>query len=153
MKKEVAILIKDLKALNFSKAKYFILKLKQELSPKDLKEIIYLTSDEENGVGILTYTFLIEFFVDDDNQLIWNEVARDILANNLCHLKFAYSAALIHAKKVCELDRTNIAAWELFLDIGANRSKILDDKSINYIALRILELDPSNSKGRIYLNK
>lgn len=152
MKQEVEILIDYLGTLKFSEAREFVFELKRKIRPIDLKEIIYLTSDNEDGVGLLTYTFLNYLLSENDDSLLWNEIARDILSNNLCHYKFAYVAALYHAKRVCELDETNIIAWEFYLDIGRNRSKILSDPETKLVAKRILELDPSNVKGKIYSN-
>jgi hypothetical protein len=152
MKQEVALLIDYLKALKFSEARTFVLELKNKIRSPDLKEIIFLVSDDEDGVGLLAYTFLIDFLIKKDDPVLWNEIARDILSNNLCHYKFAYAAALYHAKKVCELDEKNVTAWEYYLDIGRNRTKMLDDQETMFIAKKILELDPSSVKGKIYMS-
>ena len=150
MKKEVQSLIEHLQKLRLSEAKALVLQLKQRLQKTELAEIIYLTSDEEDGAGLLTYTLIMELLSIDDDEIFWNELARDILSNNLCHYKYAYASALHHAQLVCKLDLQNVNAWEYYLDIGSNRGKILNDTDTKSVARKILELDPSNIKGRAY---
>ena len=152
MKSEVKILIEKIKELNFSDAANIIVDLKKTNDHDAVKSIIYLTSDVEQGAGLITYTFLIDLVNNDViDKLIFNEIARDIWSNNLCHYNYAYNIALYYSKMVCEMDENNLAAWEYYLDIGRNRSTLLHINEAKYIAEKIVALDPLNKIAAHYL--
>ena len=100
----------------------------------------------------MCYTFILDkLSKPTSNTILYHKCARDILSNNLCHYSCAYEASLFHAKAVCVLEPGNVQNWETYLDIGANRTKILTKQEIKEICNTILTLNPENIKGVTYL--
>jgi hypothetical protein len=92
------------------------LKAQQE-NTAELERALYYLSDVDEGVGILSYTLLL-CLIQKDDDILWHKTARDIFSNNLCHYPFAHAVSIYHGRKVCEMDPTSIAVFEILLDIG-----------------------------------
>ena len=113
--------------------------------------VVYLVSNGESA-GILIYT-LITFLLNDEEDILWHKIARDVLSNPLCHYTGAYKSSIVHARRVCELEPEVAENWESLLDIGAGRTELLTKKEVDQVARKLMEIDPENATGKIYINE
>lgn len=95
---------------------------------------------EENGIGLLACT-LLTLLIAQEDEALWHEIARDILAYPLCHYPFAEGAAVVHARRACELNPESLRNWESLLDIGCNQARYLSEEAKHYAMAQVKRIE------------
>lgn len=136
-------LVETLRRLNMEAALKLVRRVRENSGDRDAVDMIRRAAGTDEA-GLLAYTLATILLVNSE-EAIWHRAARDMLSNELCHYSEAYAAAIVHARRACELDPESIENWELLIEIGSNRTQLLrGTDEIRDAAAHVRRLDPDN---------
>jgi|GEM_PF-388912 len=110
---------------------------------KKQKDFLFLVSYDTGSMAF--YSFLNYLIARSNDSYYLHELAVLLLGFAINHIEGAYSAALYHAKILCEMNPDSIKDKEMMLFFYDIPERLITKSYAEKIAREILEKDPQNA--------